>query len=243
MSSTLRGRNLPLERSLAALADAMKRELPRHLLQMPGKNGPVHNIVAPAFLGNEPRLYTIDMLLSPDRRNYWFRFTRHVVEKPDLKEPRTPRLGVAGSGAAYLTRDKRWIRELLRMVRAHDRGQISSDTLAAHLASLNYEVHRGLPDESVGPSCIVAWRHRKEGVHKGGGGHWSFTGTTRDSGTPFLPTIVTGTDINAVIELMMLHVAKTFKSMRESGAPYELNKDEINAELARLPDKPDEKLR
>ena len=49
MSAVLRGRNAPLEQSLAILADAAKRELPSHLLGNP------HSIVAAGFVGEEAR--------------------------------------------------------------------------------------------------------------------------------------------------------------------------------------------
>lgn len=243
MSSVLRGRKLPLERSLGVLADAMKRQLPRHMLRIPGQESPAHNVLVPAFLENDVRLYTIDMVYAPDRKSYRFRYTRHVVERPALKVPRTLRLGLAGSGALYLVRDKRWIRPLLRMVRAHDRGQVSANTLAARLASLNNEVHVGIRDGSVGPRCIVAWRHRKNGVHKGGGGHQFFTGNERDSSSPSLPTIANGMDVSGLVEVMMPRTMKMFEAMREGRPAPEWDKDEINAELARLPDKPDEDLR
>jgi hypothetical protein len=243
MSSVLRGRKLPLEQSLGVLADAMRRQLPRHMLRIPGKEGPAHNVLVPAFLENEVRLYTIDMAFAPDREKYRFRYTRHVVEKPALAAPRTPRLSLAGSGALYLARDKRWIRPLLRMVKAYDRGLVSTNTLAAQLAMLNNEVHEGIHDGSVGPRCIVAWRHRKHGVHKGGGGHQFFSGSARDPSSPSLPTIANGMDVSALVEAMMPHTIKMFETMGENRPAPELDKDELNAELARLPDKPDEDLR
>src|SRR5687768_3446657 len=60
MSAVLRGRNLPLEQSLGALAAAMKREFPRHLIKFPRDAPAGHNILVPAFLNGEVRLYTID---------------------------------------------------------------------------------------------------------------------------------------------------------------------------------------
>jgi hypothetical protein len=177
MSSVLRGRKLSLEHSLGVLADAMKRQLPKHMVRIPGHDGPAHNVLVTAFLGDEVRLYTIDMAFAPDRKSYRFRYTRHLVERPAFGAPRTRRLGIAGSGALYLTCDKKWMRKLLRVVTANDRGQISTNTVAAHLAGLNSEVHAGVPDGSVGPRCIVAWRHRKNGVHIGGGVHRFFTGS------------------------------------------------------------------
>lgn len=243
MGSVLRGRNLPLERSLGVLADAMKRQLPRHMVQIPGHAGPAHNVLITAFVGDEVRLYTIDMVFTPDRKSYRFRYTRHVVEKPALDASRTPRLGIAGSGAQYLIGDKKWMRKLLRMVKANDRGRVSTNAVAAHLAALNNDVHLGVRDGSVGPRCIVAWRHRKNGIHKGGGGHQFYTGTERDGSSPSLPTIANGMDVSALVEVMMPRMMKMFEGMRPGEPAKDWDKDEINAELARLPDKPDEDLR
>jgi hypothetical protein len=50
-------------------------------------------------------------------------------------------------------------------------------------------------------------------------------------------------DLSALIEVMTPHFKKQLEN-RLAGQPTEdLDKDEINAELARLPDKPDEELR
>jgi hypothetical protein len=189
---------------------------------------------------HEPKIYTIDLVIAPDRKSYAFRFTRHVHSQ-DL--PRTPRMAIYGSGAYYLAQDKSWIRSLLRVVRANDRGHLSALAVADHLANLNYEVHCGISDKSVGPRCIVAWRHRKGGVHNGGGGHQFYTGTARDAGSPLLPTIAGGMDVQALLKVEMPRFNKRLETMLAGEPPVEENKDEINAELARLPDKPDENLR
>jgi hypothetical protein len=210
---------------------------------MQGNGGPAHNVIVPAFLGDEPRLYTIDLVFAPNRKNYLFRYTRHVIDKTTPGTPRTPRLGLGGTGALHLVQDKKWVRSLLSMIRANDRGQVSSLAVSDHMANLNNEVHLGVPDKSVGPRCIVAWRHRKGGVHKGGGGQQFYTGATRDASSSSLPTIANGMDIHALVGVMMPHMTKMFEGMRAGQPAKELDKDELNAELARLPDKPDETLR
>jgi hypothetical protein len=234
MSAVLRGRNLPLEQSLGVLAEAMKQQLPPHMIQIPG-----HNLLVPAFLGKEARLYAIDLVLAPDRKSYAFRCTR-IVNRPLSATFRTPRIGLAGSGGIYLAqrKDKKWMRDLLRMVKAHDRGQVSAHAVADHLAKLNIEVCSRMRDKSVGADCIVAWRHRE-----GGGGHQFYTGTTRDSGSPALPTIVAGIDVKAFVAMEMPHMIKMFEARRAGQPAKEPNNDEINARLARLPNKPDENLR
>lgn len=243
MNAVLRGRKLPLEQSLGVLAEAMKKQFPRHMVGMPGIGGPAHNVVVTAFLGSEARLYTIDLAFAPDRKSYNFRYTRHVIDNPSSAKARTPRLWIGGSGALYLIRDKRWIRGLLRLVRANDRGQVSSYAVADHLASLNSKVHLGVSDKSVGPRCIVAWRHRKGGIHNGGGGQHFYTGMTRDANSSSLPTIVNGMDMQAIAGVIMSHITKRFEAMRAGEPAKDLDKDELNAELAHLPDKPDESLR
>jgi len=237
MSAVLRGRNLPLEQCLGVLAEAMKQQFPRHLMRMPGT--PVHNIFVPAFLDNEVRLYTIDLVFAPDRKRYFFRYTRHLVE--GSAPVRTPRIGLAGSGVHHLVRDKRWMRSLLRLVRAHDRGQLPPLVVADHLASLNNEVHRQIP--SVGPRCIVAWRYRSQGVvQNGGGDHQLYTGATREDASPALPLIGTGIDIRALGEFLVHLMSERFAARRAGNPPPDLDEDELNAGLARVPDKPNENL-
>jgi hypothetical protein len=246
MSAVLRGRNLPLEQSIATLGEAIKKEFPRHMVRMPGGVVRAHHVMVPAFLGKEPRLYEIDLVFAPDRKGYAFRCTRLVANSAPAK-PRTPRVGIAGSGALYLLsqNNKQWMRSLLRVVRANDRGQVSAQAVADHLANLNYEVHLGIRDKSVGPRCIVAWRYRKEGrVQNGGGAHQCYTGTTRDaSGSPPFPVILGGMDFQAVARVLMPRFLKRVEAMRAGQPTPEWTKDELNAELARVPDKPDENLR
>lgn len=241
MSAVLRGRKLPLEQSLGVLAKAMRKQLPRLMIGMPGT--PAHHVIVPAFLGKDPRLYTIDLVFTPDRKGYHFRYTRHVVNKPSMAKPTTPRLGIGGSGALYLMKDEKWMRGLRRVVRANDRGRVSARAVADHLANLNHDVHLGVTDKSVGPRCIVAWRYRKGGVQNGGSGHQFYTATTPDTNTPSLPTISNGMDVNAIVRVLMPHTTKRVERRRAGEPAQELDKDEINAELARLPDKPDENLR
>jgi hypothetical protein len=89
--------------------------------------------------------------------------------------------------------------------------------------------------------CIVAWRHRVGGIHKGGG-QLFYTGTTRDAYSSFLRIIATGMDMQAIAGMMIPHIAKRFSAIRAGEQAKDLDKDEINAELARLPHKPDDNL-
>jgi hypothetical protein len=238
MSAVLRGRNLPLEQSLGVLAGAMKRQLPSHLIRIPGPGGPGHNVLVTAFLNDKVRFYTIDLVFTPDRKRFAFRYTRFVTPGPAR---RTPRIGIGGSGAQHLVRDQRWMRPLLRVAGAYERAQVTSRVVADHLANLNSEVHRH--NGTVGPSCIVAWRNRKGGHHREGSGHAFYTDGVPDANTRSLPTIVGGMDVNALMGVMIPRTSKVLKAMLAGMPDRELDKDELNAELSRLPDKPDETLR
>src|SRR5208337_2302050 len=113
--------------------------------------------------------------------------------------------------------------------------------VADHLANLNYQVH--LADKYVGPRCVVVWRHRKGGVHNGGGGQQFYSGTTRDANPAGFPLIAVGMDIQAIENVLIPHMLKRLEVKRTGQPAPDPNWDEINAELARLPDKPDESLR
>jgi hypothetical protein len=239
MSSVLRGRNLSLEQSLAVLVEAMIKQFPRHMLGLSGG----HNIIVTAFLGNQARLYEIDLAPTPDRKSHRYRYIRLVDRYSTSARDRPPALFGAGTGALYLSRDTKWMRSLLRLVRAYDRGRVSPNVVAGHLANLNNEVHLGVKDNSVGPRCIVTWRNRKGGIHKAGGGHRYYTGTTRDANSPSLPTIVDGLDLQAIIGVIMPHQTRMFQAMKAGEPVKDPDDDELKEEFARLPDKPDEQLR
>lgn len=241
MSNVLRGRNLPLEQSLMVLADAMRKQFPRHMARMPGPGAPAHAVVATAFLNGEVRVYAIELVFAPDRKDFSFRCTRPVPPGPVA---RTPQLAFAGSGARHLAQDRQRIRSLLRLVRAYDRDKVSSTAVADYLATLNLEVHK--KDGTVGPRCIVAWRNKK-GSNKEGGGQWYYTGETRDvAGTDMrcLPTITNGMDVRALAAFLIPRTLDKMHAAMTSGQPVEeLDNDQLNAEIRRLPWGPDEDLR
>lgn len=240
MSAVLRGRNVPLEKSLEILAGAMKEQLPKHLVQLRAAGAPVHNVIVSAFVGLERRLYSIDMAVAPDNRSFSFSAVRWNQTHPRSTEAR---IAVAGSGAAYLNLDRRSIRCLLRIVKANDCGDISDLALADHLAHLNNEVALRSIDNSVGPRCIVAWRHKREGRRGGGGGHQFYTGTARDASSHSLPTISNGLDVTARADLILSHSLELFQAIELGGAAMTEVSAAIHEAEIRLPRDPDEKLR
>jgi hypothetical protein len=244
MSAVLRGQNLPLEESLRVLAGAMKRQFPRHMIQMPGNGVPTHIVIINSLLGNQIGLYTINSVSTPERNNFDFLLYRHVFKILASSIEIPPKFVVAGTGAIYLNRDKKWTRGLLDIIRAHDRCHVSPNVVSDYLANLNYEVHLGTSDKSVGSRCIVAWRYKKGSVHKGGGagGHQFYTETSRDSSTLALPTISVGIDAKAVAGVLMELMKKKLDAIQENEPTKDLYKDELIAKLARLPNKSDENL-
>lgn len=250
MSAVLRGRNFPLKQSLDVLAEAMKKQLPRHLVKMPLDAIAAHNVIVPAFLDDKLRLYSIDLEFAPDRKSYRFRYTRHVAKEPSsTAPPTTQRFALGGSGAHYAMKDRERLRTLLRIIKAHDRGKVSALGVADQLAALNNDAHLAVADKSVGPRCIVVWRYRKGGVHGGGGGLQYYSGKTRDASSPGLPAIACGQDIGAIAKVFTspqsMSRMESMLAAMERGEPIEWpdDTDEINAALARFPHEPDEKLR
>ena len=99
MSAVLRGRNFPLEQSLGVLAQTMRREFSRHMLQMPGEGTPAHNIIVPAFLGGEPKLYTIGLACARDQKTHAFGYWTHEI--------RVTAVGLSGVGSLFATEEYR----------------------------------------------------------------------------------------------------------------------------------------
>jgi len=237
MSAVLRGRKLPLEKSLEVLADAIKNQLPQHLVRLPVAS---HTVIVPAFVNGEPRLYTIDLAFAANRKDYKFRYTRHV--RVVGASHKTPRMAVGGSGALSVLNNKKWLRSLLRVVNAHEQDRVSATVIANHLAKLNTDVFARMRDGSVGSKCIVAWRYRKGGAFKSGGGHQFYSGIKQDSDSPSVPVIAGGMDVAALIETIKPFA---FKQLEAPTKGEESNIDDVamNAALATLPEAPDDKLR
>lgn len=243
MSSVLRGRKLSLEQSLGELSGALQRQFPKHLLQFPRNANAGHDIVIPCFVDGEVRLYSIHLAFAPDRKTHMFRYTRYVAN-PSISQPhRPPRIGLAGSGAIYLERNTKWIRELLRLVCACDSKRVSPLVVADQLARINKLAHLNTADGTVGPRCIVAWRHNKLGVHGGGGGHQFYDGTNREGETESLPSINNGLDISAIVKAMNPHMMARMSTYPIDELVGEIDLEKMNDDFAKLPSDPDESLK
>jgi hypothetical protein len=195
-----------------------------------------------AFVNGEARLYSIDLVLTPDRKNSYFRYTRYTSPNTYSNATRTPRFYLTGTGGLYLAREKEKLRNLLNLVKANDHGKLSANVVSDYLASLNNDVYLGIKDNSVGPNCIVVWRHSKEGFHKGGGAHQCYIGVNRDPRMSFIPIISGGMDMKAIGELMMPSLLEMSEKLQR-GEPFTgIDDTDLNAKLAKLPIQPNEDL-
>jgi hypothetical protein len=202
MSAVLRGRGgLTFEQALGVLSAAANKQLPKHLARMPGRG---HFIVVPAFVrGVGSRLYSIDNVVDPKTAKHWYRYTSH--QRTALPGSPSVRLAVGGTGGVYLAQKSRaWQRELLSLVRRHDRGKVSDHVIADQLARLNYEAHRQVPEGTVGPRCIVVWRRRPDARRAApGGAHQFYTGVDRDRDSAAIPTITNGMDVQSIVGVLL----------------------------------------
>jgi hypothetical protein len=248
MNAVLRGRGgLTFEQTLGALAGVATKELPRHLAAIPNPSYRSHVVIAPAFIkGIGSRLYTIDYVIDPGTGRHRGSYRSHV--RGDVPGSQSIRIAGAGSGAGYTSKKgEAWHRALRRLVRDHDLGKVSNDTIADQLAALNYEVHEELAkrgDDSVGPRSIVVWRRRRDARKRNmGDGQLFYTGTGRDQHMPGIPTIINGNDLMALVGVFTEMVNRQVIGVDFDSIEINLDTDEMNRRLASLPDTPDDKLR
>jgi hypothetical protein len=173
---------------------------------------------------------------------HWYHFASY--RRKDLPGSPSLRLELAGTGGMYLARTGESLcRELLSLVKAHDRGKVSGDLIADYLAQLNYEAHQKVHDGTVGPRCVVVWRRRQEARQTAAGGDRRFyTGFDREREAPAIPAISNGLDAKAIVGTLLGHFHRTMPA--DAWPPFDFpNTNEINRLLGELPSSPDEKLR
>lgn len=236
MSNVLRGRKLPMELAMTVLADAAQRRLPKHLKQMSTGQQAAHFILAPAFVNGRRDLYSIELELSPDRKQNRF---RHTHWRTDPGPP--PVVAMTGSGALQLKGKGTWRREVLNLLRDYDRGRISAHTVADRLATVSLSVHQ--KDATVGPRCTVVWRTRKGGRHKQGSGHQLYTGALRENSNDAIPTIAGGFDVAAIGAVIMKAAGPGLLAALQSGTAPNPHNDAVDRAVAALPSDPDDELR
>ncbi len=239
MSNVLRGIDAPLEHTLEILARAIKDQLPKHLASFPKGITPHHAIYITSFVDEKPMAYIFEVALSPNRFEVKILNSRYFRDKIGGSPPK---FFLGGSGAQYLLSNrKKWQRPLLHLISAYDAGKVSPSKVSDYLAKLNndtFEYYK-TKDKFVGPRCIVAWRNNYGGFYNGGGGQEFYTNCKKDINGCQIPTIVGGIDLNAVFNVTRPHTIRQFINLQngiEEDQQYVT--DQINAELALLPDSP-----
>lgn len=233
MQGVLRGRNLTLEASLTALAEAIQAEVPRHLGGLAKLR---HTVIAPAFLGDRATLYTIDLVPVRGAKPR-IELKRQAMSGTNIDPPA---IVAGGSGAPCVVRRRGELRAILKTVKAYDRGLVTQWAVSDLLAAMNEDVHSAV--KTVGNRCIVVWRNRKEGFRKGGGGHQFYTGRARDRSSDALPTLTNGMNISGIADgLMSLMVAQMGPDWR--GQAFQHDQKKLDEAMAKVPHTPDPKLR
>lgn len=234
MGAVLRGRRAPLVTLLQILANAVQRQIPSHLISLPGALPRAHFIVIPALIDGKPQLFSIDLVLNMHADRQAFRFTRWQTGKNN----RTPRFMASGSGAVGFLNSGN-ARKLISLINAHDQNRISARSVARRMASMNVAISN--TNESVGPRSIVAWRYPKQGRKRGGGGHAMFNGDAQENLTDAIPTISGGYDVAAITTVMWHDMISSLKTHGIGSMRLGLSKEADEA-IRSLPDTPDDSL-
>lgn len=237
MAAAVRGYRGTVEELLGVIANAALAELPRHLRAMP-EGFSKHTTIIPAMVGDEPRFYEIHANLPDARDEVQVTWTRPTYLINGVH--RHPKLMACGSGAQRVFRVKGFHRPIFRLIKQYEKGRIGAHIVADALAALNSRVAQG--DRSVGPSSIVAWRNSKtRGPIFGGGGHQFYEGLERVNSLA-LPTVAMGMPVDAIAELTMRHVLSMAQA-NAKGEPPAFDERALDDALARLPTKPDPRLK
>lgn len=234
MNATVRGVNVPLEQALLVIASAVCKEVPKYLRHVAELGNSAHVILAPAFVDGKPALYSIELDLDRITRK-----SRVRVHRNEADDGRPTRIALAGSGGGLLIRQRARLIALLRLIRKHELGKISAQTVAQEFAKLNKSVAGN--EITVGPDCIVAWRYRTDGPLKGGGASASFKGMSTGKGFD-LPTNANGIDVKGVIRAI-LPVHMKHVTNRLAGKNEPLDYEAVHESLKNLPDGPDDNLK
>lgn len=242
MANVLRGRNVPLEHALSFLATAAKSQLPPHLTHINSQTGPFHAIVAAAIVAGEPRIYTIRLQVSDDRRALGFEFNRELQRKPGSNYRFTPRFVATGSGALAIPAPSTDLDLLKKLIHRAERRQQRPQTVASFMARMNQKASKLVADKTVGKRCMVAWHIHRNGDEQESG-LVAFNGTLRERRSYKIQTIQRGTDINALISLVWDHLNDQYRSAGNNWKGVRIDEEKFNESTRLLPRDPDENLR
>jgi hypothetical protein len=194
INAAFRNKNGTVLQFITALASASAAEFPRHLAQFPSDYPRRQLIAAVCLVAGKPIMYTIGIGKKVGDAQFSAK-----IAKPMLPSGRAARIVAAGLGADILSADRRWIRPLLRLVTAVDRGRINPRQVSTQLAQINVMVSE--QTTTVGPRSIVAFR-----ISPSGGGHHGYTGNQRDDSSPQVPQLFRGFDIGAFAQALMTNI-------------------------------------
>jgi hypothetical protein len=235
MSSVLRGRDLPLEGCLGALAEAIYERVPPHLETIPHQGLLAHHVMAAAFVDQQPRIYTIKYEKDAGSGEFGFECQRWLDPRAGSRNV-APRVAVAGSGALVLSGSTSWARDLMRTVKEFNCKRLSGDGAAAVFAGVMRSVaHR---DPTVSEACGVFWRYRN-----GGGEQRWFPDPNHVVGPVnyFIPSIHRGSDTLALVQVLLPYSTALFDGLPSPAVEAQWSR-EIEDGLARLPTTPDDRL-
>lgn len=233
VSNVLRGTGFPIEHSLQLVADAMQREFPRHLTNMGTSTPSDQHFLVPAFVDKEPRIYTIVGRVNQDNKTLNYQFVRHKTA-----HGATPRFAFTGSGAHTLAKFNGWKSANLRkLVKAYNVGRVTEATVADAMAEVNNYAHVNTADGSVGPSCIVLWRHSQ-----GGGAHQFYENCKRIPDDTMLAGVANGIDVPALLKTILPEFLERSNIFHQTGIFPPLDEEKLRSLTSKLPDTPDEFL-
>lgn len=234
---TLLSRKIPLESCLEHVCDAARRKLRVHARRA----GSAHLFLAAARVGEQPCLYTMDIMLpySP-LRGEMPRTRTQVISR------------CCGTGAYYAEAFERpRITKISRLIKRYDTGRISALVVARELAALNIGVserarNATVPDTSISRECVVCCRNVA-----GGGSYLAFNANghlDRLEPNPNLPIVADGEPVSGMTEEWKAEMQRRVRTLPPDATPEERNAIMPGADYFRsLPErvrsKPDEEFR
>jgi hypothetical protein len=233
MAAVLRNENRSLVQSLNLLAEASKAELPKFLRMFPRHYVQEHHLVAPAFIDGKPEMFHI--AVSGRGKLLYTRYRLPHGQVAPIK--------ILGSGAQYIADIPNIMRDLLRLMRAHEERRITSLAVATELAKLNWHAHEN--EVTVGPNCLVQWLHRDRDDWERDRGTWFqfFDGPNLDRGGGMPPNLARGMDLRIIADSIMPQFLAASEAYFEGrDPPPEISPDAMN-EYMRKHHVTDSKLR
>jgi hypothetical protein len=229
ITNVLRGyKPIAIEQGLTVLAEATFKNLAPNLLDLPQKTGRSHAFLIAAHINKKPQLFTIEVELNAEGSLVHTRHTRWLNSRGVPH-----RIAIAGSGAAFLLKESRLLRNVLTAIRAADAGKASHQEVSELFEAVNARVAANV--NSVSAACIVLWRI----IGEGGGAHRWFP--PAEGAPEFIPSVAGGMPaheiISAILPTMQEHLHKLMR-----GEQSEIDPKKMQALINHISDTPDSSL-